>query len=76
MKRTQNQSKIIVKDAKGKTAVSEGEQIPVITEYFKKMLAPESAKDNYMQYEPKEMRQPFTREEIKDAAKNPKEWEK
>ena len=33
------------------------------------MLAPESSRENIVQYEPREMKVPFTGEEIGDAAK-------
>ena len=60
---------IIVKDKNGKTIVTEQEQTEVVTAYFKQMLAPESSRENIVQYEPKEMKVPFTGEEIGDAAK-------
>ena len=69
IKRTRTQNKIVVTDIEGKTAATEGEQIGIITEHFKKMLAPESGKENIIQYHLKEMRIPFTNQEIANAAK-------
>ena len=68
MKNERSQNTIVVKDQKGKAAVSEGEQITIITQYFKRMLAPGTAENN-LSYYPKEMQNPFTDEEIQKAAK-------
>ena len=69
MKNKQQKNSIIVKDKNGKTLVTEKEQIIVVPEYFKRMLAPENSTDNIIQYEPTEMRTPFNGEEIEKAAK-------
>ena len=50
-----------------KTAVTENEQIEIVTAYFKQMLAPEGSKNNYVTYTPKEMRNPFIGNEIAKA---------
>ena len=49
--------------------MTEQGQAEVVTAYFKQMLAPESSRENIVQYEPKEMKVPFTGEEIGNAAK-------
>ena len=67
LNRKRNQT-IIVKDKNGKTAVTENEQIEIVTEYFKQMLAPDGSKNNYVTYTPKEMTNPFTGNEIAKAA--------
>ena len=69
MKSKRSQNTIVVKDQKGKMAVSEGEQITIITQYFKRMLTPDTAENNHLPYYPKEMQNPFTSEEIQKAAK-------
>ena len=69
LKSNRKQNSIVVKDEQGKTAVTKNEQIDIITKYFKKMLAPESSKENYITYEPQAMREAFTVEEIQKAAR-------
>ena len=60
---------LCVKDDEGNVASSDEEKIEIITKYFKKMLAPEGAETN-KEYKPTEMRNPFTEEEIRKAAKS------
>ena len=60
---------ILVKDSQGNVPGSTAEQIKVIEEYFKKTLAPESMKDEFLDCQPCAMRTPFTAEEIESISK-------
>ena len=59
-----------MKDKNGNVAATEEQQIEIITEHFKKMLGPETDKENFKYYKPKEMKQPFTGKEINKASKS------
>ena len=67
LKSGRKQESLIVKDKEGKVAATEEEQIRIISEYFKKMLAPEDKR--MMDCQPHTMRSPFTADEIEKAAK-------
>ena len=69
LKSNRKQANIVVKDELGKTAVSQEDQIEIISKYFKKMLAPELSKENYITYRPQTLRNLFTGEEIQKAAR-------
>ena len=45
------------------------QQIQIVTDYFRKMLAPEEKKENITQFHAHKMRIPFTGPEIEKAAK-------
>ena len=50
IKSKKEQKGIVVKDVTGKTAVTENEQIEIITSYLKQMLAPDTSQHNIIQY--------------------------
>ena len=49
------QKPLIVKNENGKVETSEEEQIKLISDHFKKMLAPESQNGNFKEYNPKKI---------------------
>ena len=70
LKNKRKQKPLNVKNDKGEVASSEEEQIKLISDHFKKMLAPENQTGNYKEYEPRKMKIPFTTEEVRNAAKS------
>ena len=58
---------LTVKNEKGEIATTEEQQIKIVTDYFKKMLAPETAARKT--YEPARLRRVFTAEEIRKIVK-------
>ena len=56
-----------MKDETETIACTEQQQIRIITEHFKKMLAPESGEDLHLKYSPQPMETPFTGEEIREV---------
>ena len=56
---------LCVKDEAGAIAYTEEQQIRIITQHFKKMLAPETGEDRHLDYPPCQMETPFTGEEIR-----------
>ena len=73
LKSGSKQESLIVKDKEGKVAATEEEQFRIISEYFKRMLAPEDKRDNIMECQPHTMRSPFTADEIEKTAKKLKD---
>ena len=62
------QDTLVVKDKSGKTAATEEDQIRIITDYFKSMLAPEENFNDFLEFRPHTMTTPFSGEEIHKAA--------
>ena len=69
IKSMRNNAKICVKNEEGLIVTNEEEQVKTVAEYFQKILGPDSAKENIIDFPPKMMNQPFTGEEIMKAAK-------
>ena len=59
----------MVEDKNKKIASTEEEQVKIVSEYFKKMLAPEGKESNILEFPPHKMVTPFTADEIAKAAK-------
>ena len=72
LKSCRKQESLVVKDKEGKVAVTDEEQIKIISKYFQEMLAPDNKKDNIIECQPHAMRNPFTAIEIEKAAKKVK----
>ena len=69
LRNCKKQEKLIVHNKEGLAATSEEAQIQIVTDYFRKMLAPEEKKENITQLHAHKMRIPFTGSEIEKAAK-------
>ena len=70
LKQRKPKKPIIVKDQEtGYIAGTPKAQADIITKHFSNMLAPESSKQNFINYEPCEMTTPFDKEEIEKAAR-------
>ena len=68
MREIKRKKKVVPLRAKDETetiACTEEQQIRIITEHLKKMLAPESREDLHIDYSPHPMETPFTGEEIR-----------
>ena len=69
LRRDSQKKTLCVQNDEGEMVGDEGQKVNLITEYLKKMLAPEEAELGKI-YNPTKMRTPFTAEEIKEAAKS------
>ena len=69
MSNMQKPKPVIVTDKQGKVAGTTAKKLELITEYFKKALAPKEMEEKYKSYKPAQMRRKFTKEEIKKIAK-------
>ena len=67
------QENLVVEDKNKKIAATEEEQVKIVPEYFKKMLAPEGKESNILEFPPHKMVTPFTADEIAKAAKKLKD---
>ena len=63
------QENLVVEDKNKKITATEEEQVKIVSEYFKKMLAPEGKESNILEFPPHKMVTPFTADEITKAAK-------
>ena len=63
------QENLLVEDKDKKITTTEEEQVKIVSEYFKKMLAPEERKNDILEIPPHKMINPFTAEEIASVAK-------
>ena len=59
----------MVEDKNKKIAATEEEQVKIVSDYFKKMLAPEGKESNILEFPPHKMVTPFAADEIAKAAK-------
>ena len=69
MRRKKHNEALLVTDDEGKVAGSTETKLTLIRQHFKNALAPNDMQEEIKEYEPCKMRQPFTGEEIKKAAK-------
>ena len=69
VQRERKQENLVVEDKNKKIAATEEEQVKIVSEYFKKMLAPEGKESNILEFPPHKMVTPFTADEITKAAK-------
>ena len=69
VQRERKQENLVVEDKNKKIAATEEEQVKIVSEYFKKMLAPEGKEGNILEFPPHKMVTPFAADEITKAAK-------
>ena len=69
VQRERKQENLVVEDKNKKIAATEEEQVKIVSEYFKKMLAPEGKESNILEFPPHKTVTPFTADEITKVAK-------
>ena len=69
VQRERKQENLVVEDKNKKITATEEEQVKIVSEYFKKMLAPEGKESNILEFPPHKMVTPFTTDKITKAAK-------
>ena len=69
VQRERKQENLVVEDKNNKIAATEEEQVKIVSEYFREMLAPEGNESNILEFPPLKMVTPFTADKITKAAK-------
>ena len=72
LKSLKKKKALLVKNEEGEILCNTEDQIEIISEHFKKMLAPTLHDENIKTFEPMELNQPFTISEIRKAVKSMK----
>ena len=69
VKSDRKQENLVVEGKNKKIAATEEGKVKIVSEYFKKMLAPEGKESNILEFPPHKMVTPFAADEIAKAAK-------